>query len=141
MKLIRYLKYELIAVVVLLTLIGWSFAGADHGIKKGGHDLYWKNRIALADDGAFINDSLVPSFLGAEESLPIDTNTGEFIIGSERRAYSPDRQIGWLLRVTQKADVISGYATPDTLNENRQINKIYGIKTHLVFDLRTEGKK
>lgn len=121
-----------VLIVMVCLLIGVALLSADHSVKKGGYDLYWKNRIALADDDAFVNDSLVGSFLDAKESLELDAVTGEFTIGSERRGYSPDHQIGWLLQVTQKAEV---------KNAKGQINKIYSIKSHLVFDLRTEGKK
>ena len=119
-------------LVVVIVCILFAAAYADHSVKKSGHDLYWKNWIALADDDAFVNDSLVKSFLDAGESLWIDSITGELVVGSERRAYSPNRQVGWLLRVIQKAEV---------KNESGQVNKIYSIKTHLVFDFRIEEKK
>jgi len=113
---------------VVCLLIGAAFLYADHGLKKKGYDLYWKNKIALADNDAMVIDSLVPYFLEAAESFPTDSMTGELVTGSDRRCYSDDHLIGWILKIVDKVEVKS---------EDGEMRKFYRIEKHLVFDLRT----
>lgn len=117
-------------LVLLITMLGVAFALAG-AVKKEGHDLYWKNKLALAPKGTTVIDSLVPEFLLAPESFQTDGNTGELVTGSQRRAYSNDHLTGWVLIVKKSAEVKS---------EGGQVQKLYDIETQLVFDLR-EGEK
>lgn len=121
------MKFKVLAVLVLL--FATVFAGER---KKQGYDLYWKNKIALASDDAVVVDELVPEFLTAPEGFQTDSKTGELVTGSQRRTYSPDHQMGWVLTVNKSAEVKS---------EKGEIQKLYSIETQLVFDLRQIEKK
>lgn len=99
---------------------------AGHDKTKDGHDAYWQNRIALAHDGAFIDDELVPQFLASTESFDTDS-LGELTIGSIRRTANDARTTGWLLEVVQKTEVKKA---------DGSLNTIYSITTSVVFDLR-----
>lgn len=123
--------WKCVFAVAILMMCTAVFIHAGHGIKKGGQDLYWKNWIALADDDAFVNDSLVPSFLDATESFLTNSTTGGLVTGSQRRTYSPDRQVGWLLVVNRSVEVKS---------EGGKFDKLYAIEALLVFDFRVEEK-
>lgn len=123
-------------ILVILMAFVWLWNGgvfADHGdVKKGGYDLYWKNKIALAHDNAIINDSLVPIFLELTESLETNGDNGDIFVGSIRRTFSEDHYVGWILEVVDEIEVKA------KAGEKR---KFYRFEKQLVFDLRMKEKK
>ena len=70
-----------LSFAILLICVA-SFIHAEQGKVKDGYDAYWQNRIALAPENAYINDTLVLVFLVASESFDTDTATGEILTGA-----------------------------------------------------------
>jgi len=122
-----------VLIVIVCLLIGGAFLYADHGdVKKGGYDLYWKNKIALAHDDAIINDSLFSIFLEITESFGTDGDTGDVFIGSKRRTFSDDHYRGWVLEIVDEIEVKA------KAGEKR---KFYRFEKQLAFDLRAEAER
>lgn len=117
----------LFCVVVLTNIAVFVIAGQEK--KKDGHDAYWQNRLSFATDDAIINQPLVPQFLNAPESFPIDETTGDVIPGSTRRAYSSDHNVGRLFTI----DVV-----PFSMFGEQQSESVPVIHVQLVFDLRED---
>jgi len=116
--------------MITMVLVSPMFAGLAE--KERGHNLYWKNKIALATDDAIINDSLFSIFLEITESFETDSETGDLLSGSQRRTFSDDHYMGWVLEIVDEIEVKS------ITGEKR---KFYRFEKQLAFDLRTREEK